>query len=252
MRTIKICNVIPGMMNVEIIGTVGRIFVKEYSSERGAGKVCNIMLSDSTGSVRLVLWNDEIQKVRYITEGVALRIRGYVRQGMFGPEIMIGKEGFVEVSEKRPSKTTIAEIRGGQRADIRAALVQLFESSPFYEVCPKCGTTFKGGEYRCVAHGEMEPDYALRVSGVIDDGTGSVRCVFFQKQAEKILGLNAENAKDIVLKKGLAELFRNAQMKEFVFSGHVRRNEMFDRTEFVINRIKDVDPVEEIRAAYFH
>ncbi|MBI2583494.1 MAG: hypothetical protein HYW25_02405 [Candidatus Aenigmarchaeota archaeon] len=247
MQTIKICNVIPGMMNAEIIGIIGKIITKEYSGKKGSGKLCSLMLTDETGSVRVVLWNDEISRVEGAKEGDALRVRGFVKQGMFGPEIMLGKEGFAEVTERGPDKIRIADLREGHKPDVRAALVWLFESSPFYDICPKCGVSLKGGEYKCVAHGEVQPGYALRVSGVIDDGTGSMRCVFFKENAERILGADAEKAKDIVLRKGVTELFKNAQLREYIFSGRVRKNAIFDRIEFVVDKINEVDPVKEAK-----
>jgi len=127
-------------------------------------------------------------------------------------------------------------------------LLQIFESPPFYEVCSKCNNSLKEDEsnYICNTHGVIEPDYAMRITGIIDDGTGSIRCVMFKENAEKILGHNVSQAKDIVLRKGISELFGKARYGEYVFSGKLKQNKFFDRLEFVINNVREVDVKEEI------
>ncbi len=250
LQRINIDNLIPGMQNVDIIGVAGRISKREFSTDKAEGKVANIVLNDDTGSIRLVLWNDEIEHVAGLQEGDLLRVVGYVRQGLFGSELRLGRFGKIDKQGRASRRTTIAELKEGQKKEVRAAIVQLFESNPFYEICPTCGLTVKEDKdnYVCITHGQVDPAYALHISGILDDGTENIRCVMFKQQAETILGMNAERAKDIVLRKGMPALFASARLGEYIFEGQIRRNKLFDRLEFIVNKILLVDVTKEIES----
>jgi len=248
-KKLNIENLIPGMQNVDIVGRISRISKRDFLTEKGSGKLASVSISDETGTTRLVLWDNEIGRLDELKEGDVIAVSGYVRQGLFGSELRLGRYGKIEKSEERISRRArITDLREGQLKEIRAAIVQLFESNPFYEVCPKCRLSVKedGENYTCVTHGQVTPAYALHISGILDDGTDNIRCVMFKEQAETILGLSVEEAKDIVLRKGTPVIFQHARLGEYVFDGQVRRNKFFDRLEFIINKIRDVNVMEEI------
>jgi replication factor A1 len=248
-KKLNIENLIPGMQNVDIVGRIAKITMRDFETDKAKGRLANISVSDETGTIRVVLWNEEIAKLGALEEGDVVAVSGYVRPGLFGSELRLGKHGKIEKSDERISRRTkISELAEGQRKEIRAAIVQIFESNPFYEVCPKCRLSLKedGENYVCAAHGQVDPAYALHISGILDDGTDNIRCVMFKEQAEKILGLSVEEAKDIALRKGTPVIFQRAKLGEYVFEGQVRRNRFFDRLEFIINKIRDVDVMEEI------
>ena len=79
-QKIDIRNLIPGMQNVEIVSKIGKISEKEFKTEKAEGKLANIMLYDESGSIRLVLWNDEIDNVYFYSE-VTRPISGYTWLG---------------------------------------------------------------------------------------------------------------------------------------------------------------------------
>jgi ssDNA-binding replication factor A large subunit len=250
LKRVTIGSLIPGMQNVDILGVVARISRRSYSTEKGSGELLALTLADETGSIRLTLWNEELELTREIGQGDVVHVKGYVRSGLYGPELRLGRFGAVErIASSR--RSAIAELQEGQKKELRACLVQLFESNPFYEVCPTCGMTLKEdqeGNYTCISHGKMEPAYALHISGVLDDGTGAIRCVAFKEAAEALLGMPVSQAKDVVLRKGLPALFGQARLRELVLAGAVRRNRLFDRIEFVIDAVSDVDVKQEIEA----
>jgi hypothetical protein len=72
----------------------------------------------------------------------------------------------------------------------------------------------------------------------VDDGTGNIRAVFFRENALNLIGMKM----DEVLEKG-DSFFGDIDVlgKEFMISGRVRRNRMFDRLEFVANNVREVD-----------
>ncbi len=259
---LDIAHVLPGMQNVDMIGKITRISpVREFSTEKAKGRVANITIADETGSVRMSLWNDEISGIEGLEVGDVVRARGYVKEDNLGnPEIRLGRYGSlmksdedVTVKEIRRSveRTSISQLTEGGYKEMRAPLLQIFESNLFYEICPTCKRRVKLGEndeFVCSDHGVVEPDYGLIVSGIADDGTGSIRIVFFNENAEKILGLPAEEAKKLFDKKKKldAVLSLIPLGKEFVFEGRARRNQLFDRLEFIVSNVKEVNVKEEI------
>ncbi|MBI5332712.1 MAG: hypothetical protein HZB65_04010 [Candidatus Aenigmarchaeota archaeon] len=249
LKRLNIGNLIPGMQNIDIVGNVLRMSKKEFKKDDNQGIMCSILLGDDTGTIRLVLWNNEVDRVEGLKQGDFIRVTGFVKQGPFGSEIRVGRFGKLEkYGQGTRRRVSINEMTEEGAYEIRAALLQIFETSPFYEICPKCGFSLKENEsgYVCKTHGSIEPQYAMRVTGIIDDGTGNIRCVMFKETAEKIVGVTTNQAKDIVLREGVSGLFSRARYGEYIFSGKLKKNTYFDRMEFVINSVDEVDVKNEI------
>jgi len=255
---LNIASIIPGMQNVDIIGRMTRIAKKDFETEKAKGRLANVFLSDETGTARLVLWNDEIEKLDDLSEGDVVHIRGFVKEGLLGPEIRIGRYGSIVKSDeqitavtagRRYERSSIADLNEGDANEVKACLVHVFESNPFYEVCPQCnGRVKEETNYKCDEHGNVEPAHALVVSGIIDDGTENMRFVSFGENAEKILGMKTGEARKAFMKKmDKKVIFENVQLgRELLFDGVVRRNKLYDRLEFILNNIKSVDVKKEI------
>ena len=129
-------------------------------------------------------------------------------------------------------------------------MLQVFETNVFYEICHECKKRAKETEngYACDEHGEITPDYGMIISGIIDDGTANIRAVFFSDAAEKLINMKTADAKKLFDRKKKVEavLALVPLGKEFIFDGSVRRNTFFDRLEFVVNDIKNIDVKKEI------
>lgn len=130
-----------------------------------------------------------------------------------------------------------------------ACLVQVFRKSPLFEICPQCDTRIreKDGKWVCDDHGQVEPKYAMILSGVIDDGSGNIRAVFFRENAEKIVGKKPEELNETVKSSGIDAVFDGFEGlgKEYVLRGRVKRNQFTDSVEFIVNEIDDVDVKKE-------
>ncbi len=259
-QKLNIESVIPGMQNADVVGKIVKISpVREFKTEKAQGRVCNLTIADETGSLRLSLWNEETEKLQDIKEGDVVRIKGYVKEdNLGGPEMRIGRHGSLEksdeviksvVTRRQAERAKIADLREGQHKEIRAAVVQAFEGNVFYEICPECKARLKEEtEYKCADHGEVQPEYGLILSGIADDGSGNVRAVFFNEQAEKLIGMTKADAKKLFdRKKKLSAVVECVPLgKEFLLAGKVRRNSFFDRLEFVVSDVRDVDVKKEI------
>jgi replication factor A1 len=230
---------------------------REFSREGSKGRVANILIADQSGSIRLSLWDNEINKLDNLSLGNVVRVKGFVKEDNMGkPELRLGKFGSIIKSkedfasiddllkQRAYDRKNISELRENSTAGVRASLLQVFEGNLFYHICPKCGSKVKNSV--CSEHGKVDPDYNLVLSGIIDDGYENIRMVAFGKNAEAILGVSKEEAKKIA-ESGVSALLARVELgKEFIFEGVVRKNKYFDRLEFIANNIKSVIVKEEI------
>lgn len=254
---LKISSVIAGMQNIDVVGKITKITpIREFKTEKAEGRVVNVYFADETGSTRLVLWNDETDKIKELKEGEVIRVKGYVKESLSSAEIRLGRHGLIaksnekiDVVQRTADRSNISELREGQYRQLRTAVVQMFEGNVFYEVCPECKARLKEeNDYKCGEHGEVEPEYGIIISCIIDDGTGNIRAVFFNKQAEKIIGMDKKEAKKLFdRKKKLSAVLEQVKIGEdILLTGKVRNNNFFGRLEFIVNDVQNVDTKKEI------
>lgn len=261
-RRLEIKNVIPKIRNLNLSGRIVKIFEpKEFERNGRKGKVASVIIGDSTGTIRLSLWDVQTDIIEKLKPGMAIETFGaYTKDdGIGGVEIRLSGRGglkILEESELPPleklerlpqvkiERKRILNLKEGDSSEIRAAMVQLFETNIFYEICPSCGSrvTKVENQFKCDEHGIVKPDKAIVLSGVIDDGTGNIRAVFFRNAALQLIGMDL---KDALEKED--SLFDSIDIlgKEFIILGRVRRNKMFNRLEFIVNNVKEVDVVSE-------
>lgn len=256
---IKIGNIVAGMKNINVIGRVldvSDVKTFERGDERGEGKLLSFLIGDDSGVIRVVLWDEEIEKFRGFSKGDVIRIvDAYVRDNFGIPELRVSR-GNIELvtgedAKKIPSieeiskiereypRYNISDLEEGRYASIRACLVQVFDINPFFFVCPECNQVVKDF---CEIHRKKEP--MLVISGVADDGTGNIRIVIFRENAEKILGLSSKKAFESNI--NVYNELQKVLGKEFVFKGYVKRNRIYDRLEFVVNNVEDLNIKQEI------
>ncbi len=268
---LDIRGIMPGIRDLTLQARVVRAFEpREFEKSGRKGKVANVVIGDASGSCRLSLWDEQTIFLENLKPGTAVEIFGaYTKDdGRGGIEIRLGKNGEIKILEKsdlpelesiqkiQTGRIDIASLREGMTAEIRAAIVQLFETEQWYEVCGQCRARVKQEKiemqpgieafaWKCATHGTVQPVHALVVSGVVDDGTGSIRVVFFRDMAAKVLGSTME---DLLARKG--KIFENSDIlgKEFILQGRARRNQMFDRLEFIVNEVSDVNPIKEAKS----
>ena len=259
-RRIEIKNVVPGIKNLNLSARIFRVFQpKEFEREGKKSSVANIILGDETGTVRLSLWDTQTKLVENLKPDMAVEISGaYTKEdGKGGTEIRLSKRGVIKTIEKStlpsiekvPTKeaerANISDFKEGETYELRAAMVQLFDGNFFYEVCPQCNSKIKRDKEgaKCSRHGLVTPAQNIVISGIVDDGTGNIRAVFFRDAALQLINMKLEEALNL-----RDSLLENVDVlgKEFVFSGRVRRNAMFNRLELIVSNVKGVDVKGEI------
>ena len=163
-KKLVIKNIVPGMKKLELEAVVKSVFVGEYEKNGTKGRYASVFLDDGTGEVRLVLWNDQIEKYQ-LKKGDKIKIiNGFTVENNGKTEIRLGS-----------GKIEILEYSG----DIKAVIVQKFSPGKF-KICPVCKSSVKE---RC--H-DKEPEERTYMSAVIDDGERCFRAVFFGLEAEKL------------------------------------------------------------------
>lgn len=259
-KTLDIGNIVSGMNSVTVTGKIQQIFdPREFETEKGSGKVANIILADGTGSVRMSLWNEEVERLveeGKIEEGQVIEIvDGYVKEDNRGnPELRLGKSGKLKKSDEdvevsgrateSEGRMKIRDLSPGVRGEIRGTVLNIFANKPFYKTCPECG---KRVEDECEEHNDSKVNLAL--STVIDDGTGSIRSVFFQEQGEDLIGTKTGEAWEMTDQGSSMEKFLERSEEvlgdEVIVGGRVQLNDFLGRPEFIADSIERVEPKKE-------
>jgi len=259
-KELKIENILSGMNSVNLTGKITRIFEpREFEKDGKKGKVVNLIIADETGQIRISLWNEQVKAIEegQIETGQVIEIiNGYTKDdGLGGCELRLGKNGTMKLSDAdikvqigTAQRMKIRELTSGAFAEVRGAMVQFFESAHFYFVCPQCEGKLTDG--KCEKHGKVKPKPVMVINGIMDDGYGNVRIVFFREQAEKVLGLPTEEAFRLTEenKNFLMEKLEGKLGTEFIVKGRIKLNKFFERIELMASDVKEVEPEEEAKA----
>jgi ssDNA-binding replication factor A large subunit len=267
-RELQIKNIVPGLKKVNVCGRIFKISsIIEFTKQNGnKGRVVNLFIGDATGYIRLPLWNEQVKLVEdeIIRLGDVVQItNGFAKENIYGDvEVSLGKFGSIRQIEdagfptteelvKRTftsgiERTSIASLVPGN-FEIRGNLVNVFKGNFLFKVCSICGGSLleKEGKPRCSEHGEVEPNVNIMISAIIDDGTAGMRVVFFRSQAEKLLGLKANELDKLEPEKRYQLIKEKILGKELILLGRVRKNNMSGRLEMIANEVKDLNVLEE-------
>jgi replication factor A1 len=260
---LQIKNILAGLRNVETVGKVTQAYeLREFNSNGRAGKVASYMMGDETGAIRVVMWGDQADNIKNIKESTITKIVGaYVKENNGFKELhlndrsklILNPEGeTINVAAKpistRKSINQLTE--NDNNIDLLATIVQAFEPR-FFEVCPQCSKRVKNEEnsFICPEHNKVEPDYSYVLNLIVDDGTDTMRTVFFRENMEKVLNSNKEKVLQYRENLEKFEEVKTELLGNIIkIHGRVKKNLFFDRLEFVANDVTlNPDPAEEIK-----
>mgnify|MGYP003876390045 CR=1 FL=1 len=256
---LKIKDILIGMKSVDVIGKAVRKYeLREFATDKRKGKVANLSISDETGSIRVVFWNDKTDDFRQIKEDDILKIKGaYVRENNGRKELHLGDNSHVIINPKgievnvreRPEydRKHISELADGMSAEIMGTIVQVFDMK-FFEVCPKCNKRLRlhGEVFECDEHGHQQPSYNYILNLYLDDGTSNIRVNFWKQQTQRLLKLSDEQ----ILKFKDSEYFEKYKTEllgeQIKILGRAKTN-MMQRLEFTADIVfTDLKPDQEI------
>ena len=267
-KNFKINELPKGVGSVNALGKVVQVFgVRTFNRNGKEGKVANLIIGDETGTVRLVVWDENIiSKIEdgLIEEGTILKARNaYSKLNNGRNELHLGGKALVEinpegetigevqntVAAERASAESknISELKEGMFVELKGTIVQLFEPR-HYIACPQCNKKVlpEGSGHKCNTHGQVEGKKSPIVNMFFDDGTSNIRIVCFANQAEQLFGKSSTEIADVE-GEGFEELKGLVLGKQMIMSGRVNKNTMMDRLEFMVSSVKEIDPVEMIK-----
>jgi hypothetical protein len=276
-RVLKISNIVPEMRNVDIVARVSTIFdTREFEKNGKKGQVSSIILADDSGTIRLPLWNDEVNLMSSlgIRRNDVVEVTGaWARKDSYKDmvELRLGKRGKIKVVEhgevpgaadtalshtkeapaEKAARYDISALQPGMPVIVKGCLVQVYKKKPYFEACSQCGGKVEetGGSFVCKEHGSVAPSYNLLLTGVVDDGTGNIRAVFFREQAQKLFGKAPEEVK-AEFERGDPDAFWEkfgTIGKEFMIEGRVKTNDFTKEPEIVANSVSDVSIKDECK-----
>lgn len=200
--TLKIENVIPGMNSVDVVGRVFRVFpTREFNRKDGSkGRVCSITLSDSTGTIRTVFWDKDVELVEggKVEEGKLLRIRGgYSKEDLNGePEIHVGMRARVT-----PEPKDVNEDDFPVAGNINKKISELTERDPSVDVVCRVIRIYEPREFE-----RDDKTKGKVVNLIIGDETGRARLVLWDEDAGLIEKAMIKEGDTIKVKKGYVKV----------------------------------------------
>jgi len=260
---LQIKNILAGIRNVETVGKVQQIStISEFQRQDGSqGKVANLIIADETGSIRVVLWGSQTDILKDLKENDIVKINsGYVKENNNRLEVhlneksklTINPEGEIitEVKQYTSKRKKVAELAENDNdIELLGTIVQAFEPR-FFEVCPTCNKRIrqKDDGFFCEEHKIVAPSYSYVLNLMLDDGTETIRTIFFKRQAENLLEMDQQKIMQYKDNPEKFEEIKNSLLGNIIkVVGRVNKNELFDRIEFVTRLVfPKPDPKEEI------
>lgn len=263
---LKIENIVPDMRKVVAKGRVLNISdmnTFERDDDEEDGKVQNLLLGDDTGTIRVTLWDEQTEIAENVSEGDVIEMAGCytVEDDRGNAELRLGDSATVKMAddqeqfenienEASTTEVAVSEINTeGSSYRTKGMIMQVYTSNPFYRVDPDTGDTVReddDGNFVTDDGDEIEgPEGRLAVSGVIDDGTENIRCVFFGEQAREMLDVDEETEKDMDVD-AVEDAAEKVRGKEVEVEGRTRYNDYFGRIELLVNEMNEIEAEDEI------
>ena len=193
--------------------------IREFDRDDGTtGYVRNIEIADDTGSIRLVLWQDDAKKEFELGQPIKLqnpridldrdnRIEAIVSRNT---AILDPSEGELE---KLPtyeelkeaifvSKSIEALTEDDTNVCVTGKIIEVSTDKTLLKKCPNCKASVENTLEEdvcdnCGYHFD-EPEYTLMIPTTIEDDTGEIRVTFFDNLAEELIGMKKEEVIDLL------------------------------------------------------
>lgn len=249
-----------GMQDLSVFGRIGAIFeAKKFKKEEREGELVSFMLEDETTTVRATAWNDTVKQLQGLQRGDFVKIEGaYTKAGLKGTELQLGyrarvlkqkaPEGFSAVGQKA-EKVKVSELVEGNILQEIETRISIVNDGPLYfNVCPKCNARPERIEdkWLCSNCGQLKaPKKKLVLSTIVEDDSGSITAVFYDKEAEALTGLVeeklAEKLETLMKEAILEDLNDQLHAKIVTMQGRLKPNR-FEPTEkeFVASKVIEV------------
>jgi replication factor A1 len=258
---------------------------REFNRSDGStGRVASMSIRDTTGEIRVVAWDDNVEHLNEIREEEMKYIKiffGGIRQRdtdaieiHLSPQshlrpssrIPVALRGVEIVKEEQTTPQSIPEYQklqlselsetdDGVLIEVLGKVIRLFQQSPYYYACPQCRKKVieTDAGWICQEHQVVQPQIRFRLSGTLDDGTSTIRTVFFGLSGEILTGMGGADIQKLI-DSGLTddEIFPIVQQevegKTVLIQGRVQlqtqevQGETIQRQELFANRVRFPSP----------
>lgn len=256
-------NILVGLRNVETVGKVLQTYeLREFTTNDRQGKVASMVIGDETGTIRVVLWGSQADNIRNISSGMIVKVAGgYVKDNSGSMEIHMNErsklilnppgENVNIVKQNIAERREISSIKENDgNIEVLGTIVQVFEPR-FFPIDPETGRKVTENEGKFYFNDKVieNPDHSYVLNVIVDDGTDSMRAVFFRETMEKLLNCSKEKALEYRSNPESFEQVKSDLLGTLIkINGRVKKNLFFDRLELVANDISlNPDPEEEIK-----
>lgn len=262
---LAINKILAGMRDVETVGKVIQKFdVRQFNTNGREGKVGNFIIGDETGTIRIVSWGTLADMLSKFNVGDVVKVKSsYIKENNGAKEMHLNDRSEIIINPEGVSINNVAEMTRPKavrkdivnlnetdtNVELFGTVVQSFEPR-FFEVCPTCGKRARPteGNFICPEHQAVTPDYSYVMNATLDDGTETIRTVFFRESAEKLLNKTKSDILNYRLNPAEFDIVKNELLgKQVKLIGKTTKNTMFDRLEFIANDVDtNPDPKQEI------
>ena len=196
---------------------VGRVIelndIRNFDRDNGdTGFVRNIEIADDTGSIRVVLWDNDAkmdlemgQPLKLQNPRLSLDMDNRLQATVSGGTTIL--EPSEKELEELPSQEELMEsifvakpiealLEDDTNVHITARIKEVFTDRILLKKCPNCRENVEESEdeYICdnCGHTFDEPDYTLMIPTRVEDDTGEIPVTFFGKLAEELIEKDME------------------------------------------------------------
>ena len=202
---------------------VGRVIelneIRNFDRDNGdTGSVSNIEIADDTGSIRVVLWDNDAkmdlemgQPLKLQNPRLSLDMDNRLQATVSGGTTVL------EPSEKEledlPSQDELMEsifvaksieslTEDDTNVHITATIKEVFPDKILLKKCPNCRESVEESEdeYICdnCGHTFDEPKYTLMIPTRVEDDTGEISVTFFGNLAEELIDMSQEEVVSLI------------------------------------------------------
>ena len=217
---IKIDDVEEDEQDKIIIGRIIEMYdPREFERDDRTGLVRNIEIADDTGSIRVVLWNDDAEREFELGQPIKLqnpRLRFNDRSNRVEASIT-GGTAILEPNEselaKLPSQEELMEaiyvsktieslLEDDTNVKVTGRICDVNTDRVLLKRCPHCDNNVEHTEMEnvCDFCGEEfeEPKYTLFVNTTIEDETGEIQVTFYENLAEELIDMDKERVISLI------------------------------------------------------
>jgi replication factor A1 len=175
---VKVADLKPDLTDVDLLGRV--IAVSEprrFERPDGtSGKVSSMMLTDSTGQVRISLWDERAELVKNIKRGDIVKLENaYVRLGLRDrPELHLGWRGRLILNPPDPEAAKLPEL-----IERPLKIEEVEADMPVLDLAGKIRRKFPPQEFK-----RDDGSFGKVTSAILADETGVIRVSFWDGMAD--------------------------------------------------------------------